>query len=249
MANARYSIGLSKLKKAFFGSGLDKLKAGYMYENGAYVKVWSGATRVSYYDGETLLGTENVEEGEDVLHPSFSTSKENYTLYGWATESGTETREETLTASGDTMTLYAIYLPNTLTVYQAHLSGGSYVVDSKNDNYVSGTFQLNLNASYGENSGRAYFDLLKGHYNTATVTAYAEFDRHDSGGLSAGYAEYDNSYILSGYNPSGSSGSKNFTSAEGRHSLYVWVKSYSTYFQNGYACITKILLSNPVAWE
>jgi len=237
-------LGIDKIAKIMVGT--QKFK--YVYRGTD--KVWSGASIVSYYDGNTLMGRNEIDEGQDVLHPSFNTQKTGYTLYGWATTSGATERVESLVATGEPMSLYAIYLPNTFTVYQAHINQyGQYVQDVVNSNYVSGAFAVSAAASWNQNEDSGSFTLLsKGKYNTATVTAYATFSNADSGGLNVGWATYDGAYILSDWNTAGASGSKSFVSNVGGHSIYVKAISYDAYWQYGDACITNIVLTNPIAW-
>lgn len=252
MAEGRYSTLLEKIKKAYVGtgSGMDKLKAGWKWENGQYVKIWSGATVVSYYDGETLLGTEDVDEGEDVLHPSFSTTKENYTLYGWTTEPESFTREESLTAQGDTMTLYAIYLPNVYTVLTGVGSYQSpnfeYTITFIDSNYCGGRFIANaIRAAYiaggGYQEDNSTFSVTLNGYGKAKI-GYTSFVY--------GYGSTSNETCrLDGIDVTSSSGTKTTTSS-GSHSLHAHgnVAAGSNYLNTG-VYISSIVLSEPIAWE
>lgn len=227
MAEGRYSTLLEKMKKAYIGtgSGMDKLKAGWKWENGQYVKVWSGATVVSYYDGDTLMGTEEVDEGEDVLHPSFSTSKDGYTLYGWGLNS--DERITSLVASGETMTLYAIYTANTKT--------------------MSNVCALSAHAVYNEQFRDGTFTVNMGRYQSGTITAYASFSDEGTGAyLIVGAASLDGVEFVRP--TAGGSGSRAISATEGTHSLHLYVKSYDNYGQDG-SVSASILLTNPIAWE
>lgn len=102
-------------------------------------KVWSGATLVSYYDGTTLLGRLEYDEGLDVLHPPISTKKNGYTLIGWA-KTNRGQKVTSLKAAGDSMSVYAIYLPNILTILRATMGYGaypSYTVDYYDSDYMT----------------------------------------------------------------------------------------------------------------
>lgn len=226
MAEGRYSTLLEKMKKAYIGtgSGMDKLKAGWKWENGQYVKIWSGATVVSYYDGDTLMGTEEVDEGEDVLHPSFSTSKEGYTLYGWGLNS--DERITSLVASGETMTLYAIYTANTKT--------------------FSNVCALSAHAVYNEQFRDGSFNVNMGRYQSGTITAYASFSDEDTQRLTVGAAELDSVEFIRA--TGGGSGSRTISATEGTHRLHLYVISHGNYGQDG-SVSASVTLSNPIAWE
>ena len=89
--------------------------------------------KVSYYDGSTLLGTKRYSRGRDVLHPSLTMpTKSGYTFIGWATTNSEDDWVGTLVATNEPITLYAIYIANSITV----VSNGSNL----NSKYVSGTF-------------------------------------------------------------------------------------------------------------
>lgn len=80
------------------------------------VVVFQNATTVYYYDGSRLIGTKEYEEGQSVLNPGLSTSKSGYTFKGWSKTNGGSV-VSSLTASGETMNVYAVYQRNTTTVY------------------------------------------------------------------------------------------------------------------------------------
>lgn len=96
-------FGNQKLNRLYFGN--QKIKAVYFGTQ----KVWSGASLVTYYNGSTLLGTVEIDEGNTVLEPSYHPRKTNKFLIGWNTNpSATEPLEE-LVADGEPITLYAIF--------------------------------------------------------------------------------------------------------------------------------------------
>lgn len=209
--------------------------------------IWAGASEVSYYDGNTLLGTEEVDEGDDVLHPSFSTSKLGYTLYGWTQTSGSTTRVTSLTATGEPMTLYAIYTPNTVTA----VSNGT-ITDAE---YVSGNVSATAIGNYNQSTASASFNLSKGRYQTATCTVYAEFDNHNTANLDLGDVTFNGVNVL-GYDTDGwiswdqgnTSGSQVYNINEGTHTLFVRAIAYNDYSQRGDISVSSLVLSNPIEW-
>lgn len=233
-------LGTSKVK---FYLGDKKVKSIYQ----GPTKVWSGASLVSYYDGATLMGTEEVEEGEDVLHPSFSTAKSGYTLYGWRLSSGDNSRIESLTATGEPMTLYAFYLPNSMTIASGYISGNSFVQSVWNTEYLSGQSGLATYATWNNRTVYGSFSLNKGKYGTASVTVSDYFENKGTGALGVGEARFDGTVI--GTPIEGGSGhSKTFTVNAGSHSLSLYVISYGDYTQSGVMGVTNITLTNPQAW-
>lgn len=234
-----------KIKKIASGRNLTKVKEGWVFKDGIFQKVWSGASEVSYYDGDTLLGTEEVDEGEDVLHPSINTTKSGYTLYGWATTKGSETRVTSLLATGEPMTVYAVYLPNTLTVFSGDRVNGSYSVYSKNDKYVSGGFIASATrATYyvggGSADASASFSINLGVYQQANVSGrgtvggygdtYNEHSYYDG-------SEYTETYFSRTHTASGAHSLSAHGDSSGNQSyldVAIWIRS--------------ITLSNPIAW-
>lgn len=248
MAEARYSTLLEKMKKAYIGTGtgMAKLKAGYEWKNGEYVKVWSGATKVFYYDGETLMGMEEADEGKDVLHPSFSTTKSGYTLCGWKLSQSDTTRVESLTAIGDTMTLYALYLPNTLTIASGYFewvgSGADVTYHSTawNTQYLSGSPNVDAELWYrgGDLTNTSTFTLNKGYYSTASARVGHE------GRADYHIGNFDGSNI-------GGGSSVTKTIDNGTHTMKarVYANDGSQTWQVSRTGVLSIVLSNPIAWE
>ena len=243
MAEARYSTNLDKLKKGFFGSGLNKLKAGYVYENGEYVKVWSGATKVSYYDEETLLGIEEIDEGDDVLHPSIVPVKENYTMVGWSTTNSEEGYVTELTAEGEEMTLYAVFVPDTVTAVVGTVSDDNYRASVHNRKYVTGTLGQHdalATGSVGPGWVSAGFDITVslGFYGKAVVKSNLQtyWIRGDG----------NPSYTYMGNSTTAGRKTKTLTS-DGR--VY---GSARVYVDDAYWAATSgvesVVLSEPIAW-
>lgn len=230
--------GTTKVSKIFKGT----TKVKYVYKG--TTKVWSGASLVSYYDGETLIGTEEVDEGLDVLHPSLDTSKEGYTLFGWSITDGGE-RVSVLGATGEPMSIYAIYVPNTLQAFVATMPDKVYNVTLKNERYVTGnTMARAARAAYlaggGEANAASSFAINLVEYQTATVSGK---------GFTYGYGtKWDEHAYLDNVDYVDQSFNKTYT-ASGSHSLHAHgqVASGQNDLDVG-ICILNITLTNPVAW-
>lgn len=116
---------------------------------------------VSYYDGTTLLGKEIVAKGEDCLHPKkVSTTKSGYTLIGYGTSDDVDSKVTTYLATGKSMTLYALYLPNSFVVY-----GSGAVSDASR--YISGKFSSKW-------TGEGSKEVSGSASSTATLTSLTE---------------------------------------------------------------------------
>lgn len=246
MPAARFGSGLRKIRKGLFSTGLTKVKAGYMYVSGAWNKVWSFGSEVSYYDGDTLIGKEDVDEGHSVLHPSLTIpQKENYTFVGWANTSDGEPLDELL-ATGDPMNVYAIYLPNTLTVFSGDRVNGTYTISVKDTKYVNGGFiAVAARAAYiagtGPADGSASFSITLNGYQQASVSgrsgSYGNYgDTTDMHGYYDG-TEYTDSNFNRTHNVNGSHSLQAHGSVNNHQSnldIAIWIKT--------------ITLSNPTPW-
>jgi len=205
------------------------------------VKIWSGASVVSYYDGTTLLGTEEIDEGSDVLHPSISTSKEGYTLVGWEYNGENVT---SLVATGEPMTIKTVYVANSITIASGSLNGwtwnGSvfyptYVTSVWNTNYISGSAIAWDGGYWTQLSATSNFTLNKGYYQTASASF--SYD-------GAKYGEYYSgapTYRIDGV----STLSKSLDN--GSHSLYVFQAIDDEKVSVAFF-IRSITLSNPTPW-
>lgn len=210
------------------------------------VKVWSGATVVYYYSGSTLLGTVEVDEGNDVLRPSgISTAKSGYTMIGWATSNSESSIVTSLKASGETMTLYAIYLPNSYTAVSAsHSLGGGNSISLQDTKYISGSIfcSAGLNDSYvspGTKTESASWSINLNRYRSVTITA----QRYES---SYGSHSYSLTWDGSDVNSSSTVTTRTYSS-NGTHTFV----STAT-MNDGYCAIgigmTSAVFSNPKPW-
>lgn len=169
------------------GSGMDSIKGAWTYAEGSWLNLWSGASLVTYYDGETLLGTAEVDEGQSVLNPSFHPRKNNKILYGWNTNPSATTPLNTLVADGEPITLYAIWYnavaSGTLSasIQKSGAQGGGTVTSTATlDTRLAGkTIEIKINHS-----------AWNGIYNDVTaqigsVTAFGtQVYYHDNGSAS-----------------------------------------------------------------
>lgn len=231
--------GTNKVK---FMKGTSKVKALMLGTQ----KVWSSGSVVSYYDGDTLLGTEEVEEGLDVLHPSISTAKTGYTLYGWGLSNSIDAKIGQLVATGEPMKLYALYLPNALTVAQGRFTSESmwadYVVDILNADYVTGHINASAQGYNSWGGGQSQpkedtqtFTIDLGLYGKATISGRFVVARGDGA-----QARFDNTSVSSSF-------SKNVT-ASGSHTLWAFAYAPSGLWASAILGVTSIVLSEPTAW-
>lgn len=237
---------LNKIRHAYvFHDGeFKKLRKAWYFKNGEFHQVWSGASEVSYYDGNTLLGVEEVDEGEDVLHPSLDTSKTGYTLVGWKNAYyGDQVTE--LTATGEPMALYAMYLPDTLTVASGYFQWDGYgaMVTYYNtrwdSEYLTGSPSVSAELWYSEGTkeSTAYFTLNKKFYQTASITVGHEARADNATG------RFDGTEISKGH-------TLTRTIGNGSHSMYarVIVGAPSSTWHISRVGVTSLVLSNPTPW-
>lgn len=210
--------GVSYRVKKWINDGITILKSGCV---------------VSYYNGTSLIGSREYDEGTDVLRPGFSPTKSGYTFVGWSkTKNGT--RVTSLTASGESMTLYAVFAINSLNVASGHLENGpTWIIDSIDSAYVTGDL-IHVNESYGESSEKTtYFTVTKGIYSTAKITF---------GGASA-----DNvlTFRMDGVDRVADTA---YTISAGRHSIYSHVFP-NDHYERKLIGVKSLILSNPTKWQ
>lgn len=211
------------------------------------VKVWSGATVVYYYHGSTLLGTKEVDEGNDVLRPSgISTAIGGYTMIGWATSNSESSIVTSLNASGETMTLYAIYLPNSYTAVRAELnSGGGTNISKQDTNYISGNIMcVASRAAYIAGGGScettSQWTIDMHAYRSVTITAAtADFGYGDNPMVNA--RNWDGTFI--------NENTSRTYSSNGTHTFYCrgTVGGGQSLITVGIG-ITSAVFSNPKPW-
>lgn len=243
-AHGYFSIDKDKIKHmSFFKNGSHhRMRNGWVYKNGVYIHVWSGASVVHYYDNTTLLGTEEVDEGEDVLHPSITTTKSNYTLIGWSTEPNNLNKQVTsLVATGEEMNLYALYLPNSLNVVSnsRYISGSTYTSHAETPYYVGGQ-SLDSSTSFTLNM-REYQN------NVVTVHQSNIYSGQEDNDQPYGYGQFDGNDVAK-------NSSRTFTNiANGTHTLrtigHTANEGSARNTQELRCYVASLVLSNPIAWE
>ena len=249
-AHGYFSIDKDKIKHmSFFKNGShNRIRNGWVYKNGVYMHVWSGASVVSYYDNETLLGTEEVDEGEDVLHPSFSTSKEGYTLVGWSTEPNDLNKKvTTLVASGEEMTLYALYVPNTIVVCVSSKTGTKTASTTVwNSRYMSGSAYVIQESPGPSLINTANFGITLHEYQNSSVrlwTYWYMVDEQGYGHDEGGSMKIDSTTRYNGNVLSNLSGVHQMSV----HAFPNW--GTCERYVCAFGGLANVTLSNPKAWE
>lgn len=259
--HAYFGENVTKIKHISFcqNGEMKKIKRVWYYHNGVYRQVWTGASTVSYYDGDTLLGTEEVDEGDSILHPqTIDTTKTGYTLYGWKASASDTTRLDEMLATGEPISVYAYYVPNTLDVLVASFgnwsydSGGwhmPYSVSVRNAKYITGGTDAFVSAPWSTRESSTSFYLALNEYQSANVTVQGKYCPNDTGNLNVGQTYFDGDG-LSSWNLSGSTASKAYSNVKtGNHSIRVVAIAYGDYWQAVAGGVTRIRLINPTPWE
>lgn len=239
--HAYFGVGEAKIKHVSFchNGEMKKIRKAWLYKNGVYTQVWSGASVVSYYDGNTLIGIEEVDEGEDVLHPSLSTAKENYTLVGWKQAVyGDKVLE--LNATGEPMVLYAMYLPNTYNAVSdsTYVTGGTSTSASATPFYQGG-WDLGSSTSF-------VLNMREYQNNSVTVVQQNIYSGHLDDDQPWGYGQLDGSDVAK-------NSSRTFTNiANGTHVLrtigHTANEAEARNTQTLRCYVASIVLSNPTPW-
>ena len=184
--HAYFGQNLTKIRHAYvFDNGeYKKLRKAWYYDNGEFKQVWSGASEVSYYDGDTLLGMREVDEGEDVLRPDLDMTKSGYTHVGWKQAVyGDKVLE--LNATGEPMVLYAMYLPNTYNAVSdsTYVTGATAVSHAETPYYtghqswdITKSFVLNMREYQNNSITVVERNLYSGGIDDYAPWGYGEFD-------------------------------------------------------------------------
>lgn len=236
-----------KIKKIGVNRYLTKVKYGYIWQNGGFKRVWSGASVVSYYDGNTLIGTEEVDEGEDVLHPSFALpQKTGYTLYGWRVNPNDLDRVETLLATGEPMTVYAYYVPNSIVVAKGSFSGTNYMKSIWNTDYVSGDASAEGNTSGQPVWFGCSFNINWRWYQNASLTVRTAKNKDGQAHYLSG--SVNGVTFTAPY--STSSAQTTVTPNNGNNNLSAYLaQEYGEGWAYGAIGVLNVTLSNPIAWQ
>lgn len=239
---------LSKIRHAYVRNNgeFKKLRKAWYYKNGEFKQVWSGASEVSYYDGDTLLGVEEVDEGESVLHPDIDTSKTGYTLVAWKDAKYGDELDELL-ATGEPMRVYAMYLPNSILVAKSYRYNTDTVkVDVWNSDYMSGSAYVQA-VSYGASiTNNASFAINLGKYQNSSVKIWSYWYMVDADG----YGHDDPNSPISVDGVSRRTGDI-LTNISGSHTMSAhafpnWGNGERFVRMNG--GLAEVTLSNPTPW-
>lgn len=184
MAGHMYvNANLSQIKHIGVCKGsnvVQKIKKAYVWKNGAYHQVWSGASLVKYFADSLLIDSREVDEGLSVLSPSgVNPTKANYVFLGWNTQKDKAPLTQLL-ATGEPIDLYACWKR---TVYPTWSysgrkgerdrtvsgSSGSVVIDTTN----ASTLTLNITI---RDSGS--YDSAPSIYNYFTLNGSTQSVHH-----------------------------------------------------------------------
>ena len=103
-------IPYHKIKKMAVDDVLTKIKYGYIYKNGVWQKVWSGASEVTVILGGAVIDTLEVDDEDEILaHLSTPTVPEGATFIGWSNDLNNSNPMTEYFADGDPKIVYAIY--------------------------------------------------------------------------------------------------------------------------------------------
>ena len=223
----------------------EKIRNVYLYKNGVYQRVWTGASIVTYYDGENVMGVEDVDEGADALHPAFSTTKQGYTLYGWKLAPTDKSRVEQKLGTGEPFSLYAYYVPNTIVIASGTLTNSmgwcSYALGVWNANYINGSaYAVAGRAGYIAGGGSV-------EANASFYIGLNEYQKASIGYRCMGGNGDNHSWKFDGNNRD----EGNYTALvtkSGSHSMYTRGTTGNDSWTSSLIGITNITLSNPEAW-
>lgn len=106
-----------KIKKAAIDEKLTKVRYGYVYENGMWQRVWSGASEVTVILGGVEIDTLEVDDEANIL-PNIAVPSvpSGATFLGWSDSLDNATPLTEYFADGDPKTLYGIYKYNDQTL-------------------------------------------------------------------------------------------------------------------------------------
>lgn len=173
----------------------------------------------------------NVTYNDFVL---YGMNKTGYTHVGWTGYGGTE-RFETKVATGEPMSLYALFIPNTLVVASGNVSGNhndcNYTQTAKDTNYINGSLYAKVAATWSAQTKTENFTLLKkGYYSTATIKLAmiaGDIQKLDN-------VQYHNNDTVE--------------IAVGQHTLTAYAYSGGSDTQRSIIGIGELKLSNPTQW-
>lgn len=173
-----YANGL--IKKIYANGLIKKIYA--HYGPGETHLVYSASVPVTYIVSSGVSYTEEVKYGSSCLSPSsFVPSRNGYKFIGWAETSGGALLESKV-AGTEPITLYAVFIPNTITINYSNRGTYPYVATSgeytssdgwKNTGYMGAGLII-------QDVGRGYINKLIDftHYRTLTVNMQGVWYNH-----------------------------------------------------------------------
>lgn len=171
MAEGRFSTLLEKIKKAYLGTGtgMDKLKAGWKWENGQYVKAWSGASEVAVILDGTEIQTLEVDDEDDIIdYLDTPVIPSDATFLGWTTDNTSESPMESIIADGEPKTVYGIYqYSDRVLVTNANVGWGNGGYQSQNEK--KSFCSVNGNKYKSVRIVASQFDTEVGSWNIANI--------------------------------------------------------------------------------
>lgn len=131
-------IGNTKIKHVYYGTTkIKKIYAGTR-------QVWSGASVVTYHVDSGVTETREVDEGLSVL--TYTPTKSGWTFLGWRDDStASSSVHTTKVATGEPMTLYAVFYQNITVTYYNNSTSASTSTKQRyynNGNIVNPSFAL-----------------------------------------------------------------------------------------------------------
>ena len=197
--------------------------------------------RVAYYDGSTLIGTARYTKGKDVLHPPLTMpTKTDYTFVGWTDTPGSLDKVTTLVSDRTPITLYAIYLPNSINVVgnSRYISGSTYTSNSATPAYTGGQ-GLDSSVSFTLN-------MHEYQNNSVVVVCQALYSGHVDNDQPSGNGKFDGNIIYK-------NNSATYANvANGTHTVktegHTANESDARNTQELRCYVSSLTLSNPLAW-
>lgn len=183
----------------------------------------------------------------------YGMNKTGYTHVGWTGYGGTE-RFETKVATGEPMSLYALFVPNSIVVYISDVTylhynsyrnwEYTYSIQTKNANYISGTLMATCQCNeWNSARSESSFNLNKKYYNTATAIFNAQH-----GYLDVGYLDWGGGIVDSEAFSTRFKGDKTLLLDNGSHTITAVVQSFDDYKDRTLVFAKRITLSNPTKW-
>lgn len=151
----RYQNGAyHKFKKIGYDADMKKVKKIGWYKDGVMHQIFTSASAVSYYSGNTLAGVEEIDEGLSVLNPqTVSATKAHHDLVGWADSNGGTILQSKI-ADGEPMSVYACFRPSDMDV--SNFDSSDWEVTENRGSPTSQWDPTPTPLSYGVNSSGLY---------------------------------------------------------------------------------------------